>query len=166
MKVCKLILMSLCFSLLGWYNKLGIVHCTYLGVSGYNLKKKSCILFTFTNSVDPDEMQHYAAFHLGLHCLQKYLFRGFPKGWILCSKISIIILHNWCISKCISFFHVLRMIDFLKKYKNLIAFLYQKEIICLHYGRFFETLIRKQARQIHVKDMLYHDRMKRHFFSQ
>ena len=26
-------------------------------------------LFIFTNSVDPDEMQHYAAFHLGLHCL-------------------------------------------------------------------------------------------------
>ena len=23
-------------------------------------------------------MQHYAAFYLGLHCLQKYLFRGFP----------------------------------------------------------------------------------------
>ena len=36
------------------------------------------IFITFTNSVDPDEMQHYAAFHLGLHCLQKYLFRGFP----------------------------------------------------------------------------------------
>ena len=35
------------------------------------------ILFAFTNSVGPDEMQHYAAFHLGLHCLQKYLFRGF-----------------------------------------------------------------------------------------
>ena len=35
------------------------------------------IIFTFTNSVDPDEMQHYAAFHLGLHCLQKYSFRGF-----------------------------------------------------------------------------------------
>ena len=35
---------------------------------------KYCILlsedrFTFTNSIDPDEMQHYAAFHLGLHCL-------------------------------------------------------------------------------------------------
>ena len=28
----------------------------------------------FTNSVDPDEMQQHAAFHLGLHCLQKYLF--------------------------------------------------------------------------------------------
>ena len=26
------------------------------------------------NSADPDEMQHYAAFHLGLHCLPKYLF--------------------------------------------------------------------------------------------
>ena len=24
----------------------------------------------------PDEMQHHAAFHLGLHWLQKYLFRG------------------------------------------------------------------------------------------
>ena len=42
---------------------------------------KYCILlsedlFTFTNSADSDEMQHYAAFHLGLHCLQKYSFRG------------------------------------------------------------------------------------------
>ena len=35
------------------------------------------IFFTFTNSIDPDVMQHYAAFHLGLHCLQKYLFRDF-----------------------------------------------------------------------------------------
>ena len=40
-----------------------------------------CILlsedFSFANSVDPDEMQHYVAFHQGLHCLQKYSFRGF-----------------------------------------------------------------------------------------
>ena len=27
------------------------------------------IFFTLTNSVDPDEMPHYAAVHLGLHCL-------------------------------------------------------------------------------------------------
>ena len=27
------------------------------------------------NSADPDEMQYYAAFHLGLHCLLKYTFR-------------------------------------------------------------------------------------------
>ena len=28
------------------------------------------IFFTFTNSVDPDEMQHFAAFYLGLPFLQ------------------------------------------------------------------------------------------------
>ena len=37
------------------------------------------IFFTFTNSVDPDKMQHYAAFHLGIHCLQKYSFRDLSK---------------------------------------------------------------------------------------
>ena len=31
----------------------------------------------FANSADPDEMLNYAAFHLGLHCLQNYLFRVF-----------------------------------------------------------------------------------------
>ena len=36
------------------------------------------IVLTFKNSVDPNEMQHYAEFHLFLHCLQKYSFRGFP----------------------------------------------------------------------------------------
>ena len=35
-------------------------------------------IFFFLNSVDSDEMPHYAAFHLGLHCLLKYPFRGFP----------------------------------------------------------------------------------------
>ena len=41
------------------------------------------IVLVLTNSADPDEMQHSAAFHLGLHCLQKYPFRGFlyTKGW-------------------------------------------------------------------------------------
>ena len=34
-------------------------------------------LSSFTNSVDPDEMQQYAAFHLGFHCLQKCSFRGY-----------------------------------------------------------------------------------------
>ena len=34
---------------------------------------KKCIslsedYFTLTNSVDPDEMTQYAAFHLGIHC--------------------------------------------------------------------------------------------------
>ena len=32
------------------------------------------IILIFANSADPDEMQHCAAFHLGLHYLPKYLF--------------------------------------------------------------------------------------------
>ena len=39
------------------------------------------INIVLANSADPDEMPHYAAFHLDLHCLARYLFRGF-----LCSK--------------------------------------------------------------------------------
>ena len=35
------------------------------------------IVLILANSADPDEMQQYAVFHLGLHCLPKYLFRGF-----------------------------------------------------------------------------------------
>ena len=30
-----------------------------------------------TKGIDPDEMPHYAAFHLGFHCLPKYQFRSF-----------------------------------------------------------------------------------------
>ena len=33
--------------------------------------------FVLANSADPDEMPHYASFHLCLHCLSKYPFRGF-----------------------------------------------------------------------------------------
>ena len=35
------------------------------------------INFVLANSVDADEMSHDATFHLGLHCLPKYPFRGF-----------------------------------------------------------------------------------------
>ena len=33
--------------------------------------------FALVNSADPVEMPHYAAFHLGLHSLTKYPFKGF-----------------------------------------------------------------------------------------
>ena len=33
--------------------------------------------FVLANSADPDEMQHYTVFHLGIQCLLKYLFRGY-----------------------------------------------------------------------------------------
>ena len=64
------------FFLLVWCNKLGMVHCIYRGVTGYNFKRKLCLLlfrllFLFSNSEYSDEMLHCAAFHLGLHCLPK-----------------------------------------------------------------------------------------------
>ena len=42
-------------------------------------------------------MQHQAAFHLGLHCLQKYSFRGFSntKGYIFKDTTIIIHLMVW-----------------------------------------------------------------------
>ena len=35
------------------------------------------IEFVLANSADPDELSYGAAFHLGLHCLPKYSFKGF-----------------------------------------------------------------------------------------
>ena len=55
-----------------------IVHCTYLGCLVIFFQKY-CILLSKdlfhlnTNTVDPDELQHYAAFHQGLHFLHLYL---------------------------------------------------------------------------------------------
>ena len=68
-----------------WFDTISWVSASYISRDvRFKFKKKNpffCLktYFTFTNSVVPDEMQHHAAFHLGLHCLQKYLFRGFPK---------------------------------------------------------------------------------------
>ena len=38
------------------------------------------IIFVLANSADSDEMPHYAAFHLGFHCLPKKAFRPVRKG--------------------------------------------------------------------------------------
>ena len=55
--------------------------CVLRGNLSQNLKKNDVflslkIIFILANSKDPDEMQLHAAFHLGLHCLPKYLFTG------------------------------------------------------------------------------------------
>ena len=59
-----------------WYNNFGIFHCTRQGVSGNNFQNRLYfflkIFLSSTNSVDLYEVQHYAAFHMGLRCLQKY----------------------------------------------------------------------------------------------
>ena len=36
------------------------------------------VILIFAYSADPDEMQHYVAFQLGLRCLSKYPFMSFP----------------------------------------------------------------------------------------
>ena len=64
-----------------WFDTINCPVYISRGVS-YNFKENIVFfrlknLFTITNSEDPDEMHHYAAFHLELHCLEKYLFRGF-----------------------------------------------------------------------------------------
>ena len=71
-------------------NKFGIVHCTYLGVSGYRLKKY-CIrffclktLFTFTNNVDPDENQYICYISSGSSLFAKVFVLGFTEYRELC----------------------------------------------------------------------------------
>ena len=34
--------------------------------------------FVLANCADPDEMKHYAAFHMGIHCLPKEPIYEFP----------------------------------------------------------------------------------------
>ena len=48
------------------------------------------IIFVLTNSVDPDELSHYSAFNLGLHCLQKFVF----KGVIIIKRVNIVKLNE------------------------------------------------------------------------
>ena len=47
--------------------------------------------FVLANSAYFDEMPHYAAFDLGLHCLPKYRFRGFQsaKGYLGLTPFNI-----------------------------------------------------------------------------
>ena len=54
----------------------------YMEESQDVISKKYCISFlkiklVLANSADPDEMPHYAAFHLGLLCLPQCPFKGF-----------------------------------------------------------------------------------------
>ena len=63
------------------FNPMKYVHIdTSMGLSIVNFKgfSKFCCFFLFlkivlilTNSTDPDEMPHYAAFYLGLNCFAK-----------------------------------------------------------------------------------------------
>ena len=54
------------------------------------------IVLILPNSADPDEMQHNAAFHLGLHCLPKCSFMGFPayKGLFTVEVLSLFMFNT------------------------------------------------------------------------
>ena len=45
-------------------------------ITNYDVFLSLRIDFTLINSEVPDEMPHYVAFCLGLHCLSEYTFRG------------------------------------------------------------------------------------------
>ena len=49
------------------------------------------VVLILPNSADTDEMQHYAAFCLGLHCLSKYLFRGFQYTSLINTLVNVYI---------------------------------------------------------------------------
>ena len=65
------------------------------------------VVLILANSTDTDQMQHDAAFHLGLHCFPKYPFRGFQvyKGalsWY--GKLTWESAHAWnLITLCLLF---------------------------------------------------------------
>ena len=48
------------------YNKLGRVHCRYRAVTCLTLHVSLTIIFLVVNSVDPNDMLHYAAFKISV----------------------------------------------------------------------------------------------------
>ena len=46
------------------------------------------IIFVLANSLDPDEMPHNAAIHLGLHCLPTCTLRSIPIKGLIFNKYS------------------------------------------------------------------------------
>ena len=61
----------------GWDCPLNILRGRRLKFPNYDVFLSLRIVLTSAKSVELDEMPHYAAFHHGLHCLPKYLFRLF-----------------------------------------------------------------------------------------
>ena len=58
---------------MGWF----IVKAHRLEFPNKDILKSLKIVSTFKNNVDLHEMLHFVAFHQGLYCLPKYMFRGF-----------------------------------------------------------------------------------------
>ena len=61
----------------GWDCPLYILRGHRFEFPNYDASLSLSIGFTLKNSLDPDETQHYTAFHLSIHCLPRYMIRGF-----------------------------------------------------------------------------------------
>ena len=59
----------------GWF--IVYIKGSQVGISKLRHTPVPEYFFILANSKDPDEMPHNVAFHLGLHCLPKYMFRAF-----------------------------------------------------------------------------------------
>ena len=85
---------------IGWDCPLYFLRGHRMELPNYDVFMSLMIVTTSAKSEDPDEMQHYAAFHLGLHCLQKYPFRGFPIYiGILCVCVCVCV--RACVRACV-----------------------------------------------------------------
>ena len=51
--------------------------------------------FVLSANADPGEMPHHVAFHVGFHCLPKYLFMGFQTHdiYVTISKTASYFVH-------------------------------------------------------------------------
>ena len=72
-------------------------------------ERSLCVVLIIANNVDPDKMQHYAAFYLGLHCLPKFSFRGFQYIGVFCGGFV-------CLFVCLN--NVKRLPKYEKKTKH------------------------------------------------
>ena len=79
----------------------GFFHCYMLDESIRHFRGVGSILsllFYFwwkillANSVDPDQMSHYVAFDLGLHCLPMTILRVFRSEWV--KSLMVIYVHT------------------------------------------------------------------------
>ena len=53
------------------------VHFKGSQVESFTIFLSLKVVFILANNAEPVDVQHYAAFHLGLYCLPKYPLRGF-----------------------------------------------------------------------------------------
>ena len=66
----------------------------YIVGSQVIILKNIIVFLTLKNSADPDEMLHYAAFHLGLYCYPKLINR-------MCVCVCVCVCVCACVRACV-----------------------------------------------------------------